>query len=83
MNPVSEYLAWQAVGQIFLKIDNGKWFCNQMMKVNDFSMKLDLSNRSLIMEVDNQKIIIDGNLGDFDYSPIVILSGYDAFEVTL
>ena len=41
----------------------------------DFSMELDLSNRSLVMEVDNQKIIIDGNVGDFEYSPIVILNG--------
>ena len=39
----------------------------------DFTMELDLSNRSLVMEVDNQKIIIDDNLGDFEYSPIVIL----------
>ena len=48
----------------------------------DFIMELDLSNRSLFMEVDNEKIIIDDNLGDFDYSPIVILSRY-APEVTL
>ena len=48
----------------------------------DFTMELDLSNRSLVMEVDNQKIIIDGNLGDFEYSPIVIL-GYGANGVTL
>ena len=48
----------------------------------DFSMELDLTNRSLVMEVDNEKIIIDGNLGDFDYSPIVILTS-GAPEVTL
>ena len=47
----------------------------------DFTIELDLSNRSLVIEVDNQKIIIDGNIGDFDYSPIVILDSYD--EVTL
>ena len=39
----------------------------------DFTMQLDLANRSFVMEVDNQKITIDGNIGDFDYSPIVIL----------
>ena len=27
-----------------------------------------------LMKVDNAKIIIDDNFGDFDYSPIVILS---------
>ena len=48
----------------------------------DFTMELDLSNRSLIMEVDNEKILLDGNLGDFDYSPIVILY-HGAPEVTL
>ena len=46
----------------------------------DFTMELDLSNRTLVMEVDNEKIIIDGNIGDFNYSPIVIL--YEA-EITL
>ena len=45
----------------------------------DFTMELDLSNRTLVMEVDNEKIIIDSNIGDFDYSPIVIL---DIFEIT-
>ena len=48
----------------------------------DFTLELDLTNRSLVMEVDNEKIIIDGNLGDFDYSPIVILTS-GAPEVTL
>ena len=47
----------------------------------DFTMELDLSKRSLVMEVDNQKIIIDGNLGDFNYSPIVILNY--GHEITL
>ena len=41
----------------------------------DFTMELDLSNRSFAMEVDNEKIIIDGNIGDFQFSPIVILKG--------
>ena len=39
----------------------------------DFTMELDLSNRSLIMEVDNQKILLDGNIGNLEYSPIIIL----------
>ena len=50
----------------------------------DFTMELDLTNRSLVMEVDNEKIIIDDNVGDFEYSPIVILyGGLFAPEVTL
>ena len=40
----------------------------------DFTMELDLTNRNLVMEVENEKILLDGNLGDFDYSPILILS---------
>ena len=48
----------------------------------DFTMELDLSNRTLVMEVDNEKIIIDSNIGDFDYSPIVILDRF-APEITL
>ena len=35
----------------------------------DYTMELDLSNRSLVMEVDNEKITLDGNIGDFQYSP--------------
>ena len=53
----------------------------------DYTMELDLSNRSLVMEVDNEKIIIDGNIGDFEYSPIVILKPFKGLghplEITL
>ena len=52
----------------------------------DFTMELDLSNRSLVMEVDNKKITIDGNIGDFEYSPIIILRNkqfYTNLEITL
>ena len=52
----------------------------------DFTMELDLSNRSLIMEIDGEKIILDVNLGDFQFSPIVILAGdtaSDTPEITL
>ena len=48
----------------------------------DFTMELDLSNRSFAVEVDKTKIIIDANIGDFKYSPIVILSP-DSPEVTV
>ena len=40
----------------------------------DFTFKLDLSNRSFVMWINNEKIIIDSKIGDFQYSPIVILS---------
>ena len=37
------------------------------------------------MEVDNQKITIDGNIGDFEYRPIVIAKTFrgEPLEVTL
>ena len=46
-------------------------------------MELDLSNRSFIMEVGNQRIIIDGNIGDFEYSPVVFFENYAEPEVTV
>ena len=48
----------------------------------DFTLELDLSNRSLVMVVNNEKITLDGNIGDFKYSPIVIFGG-DTPEITL
>ena len=48
----------------------------------DFTMELDLFNRSLIMEINGEKIILDANLGDFQFSPIVILYE-DTPEITL
>ena len=39
----------------------------------DFTFELDLSNRSLVMEIDDERIILDANLGDFQYSPFVRL----------
>ena len=38
----------------------------------DFTMELDLSKRSFVMEINGEKITLDGNIGDFQYSPIVI-----------
>ena len=55
---------------------------NRYYPGGDFTVELDLSNRSLVIEVDNEKILLDGNLGDFEYSPIVIL-GSLAPKVTL
>ena len=52
-------------------------------------MELDLSNRSFVMEIDGETIIIDENIGDLQYSPIVMtfdkdkLSESDFNEITL
>ena len=48
----------------------------------DFTMELDLSNRSFVMEINGEKIILDANIGDFQYSPIVILY-YDEVEIAI
>ena len=47
----------------------------------DYTMEMDLTNRSLVMWINNEKIILDGSIGDFQFSPIVILR--EALEVTL
>ena len=49
---------------------------------SDFTMELDLTNRSFVMWIDNEKIVLDENIGDFQFSPIVILSLF-APEITL
>ena len=49
----------------------------------EFTMELDLFNRSLVMEIDNERIILDANLGDLQYSPFVRLSPYFDQEVIL
>ena len=48
----------------------------------DFTFELDLSNRSLVMEINDERIIIDANLGDFEYSPFIRLTN-SAPKVTL
>ena len=40
----------------------------------DFKMELDLSAKTFAMELDAKRIIIDSNVGDYEFSPIVILS---------
>ena len=37
----------------------------------DFTLELDLSKRSLVMEIDYERITLDANLGDFQYSPFL------------
>ena len=49
----------------------------------DITMELDLSNRNLVMEIENERIILDANLGDFQYSPFVRLNPCFTEQVTL
>ena len=49
----------------------------------DFTMELDLTNRSFVMWIDNEKIVIDENIGDFQFSPIVIFWNAYRHEITL
>ena len=53
----------------------------------DVTMELDSSTRSLVMWINNEKIRLDGKIGDFQYSPIIIFRGfswpYGPYEVTL
>ena len=49
----------------------------------DFTFELDISNRSLVMEIDDERIILDANLGDLQYSPFVRLSALFTEQVTL
>ena len=48
----------------------------------DFTLKLDLSTRNLVMWIDHEKIVLDHNISDFQYSPIIILEA-DSPEITL
>ena len=52
----------------------------------DFKMEMDASQKTLSLEVDGEKITIDADIGDFQYSPIVILYQADdspGLELTL
>ena len=39
----------------------------------DFKMELDYGKKTLSFEENGEKVIIDANVGDFQFSPIVIL----------
>ena len=41
-----------------------------------YKMELDLMNRTFIVEFDNEKIMIDSKIGDYDFSPIVMFGNY-------
>ena len=52
----------------------------------DFKMELDYAKKTLSFEENGEKVIIDANVGDFQYSPIVILRKDEdspEFEITL
>ena len=52
----------------------------------DFTMELDYSKKTFSFEEKREKVIIDSNIGDFQYSPIVILYKWASspeFEITL
>ena len=49
-------------------------------------MELDYAKKTLSFEENGEKVIIDANVGDFQYSPIVILRKDEdspEFEITL
>ena len=68
-------------GRTVNKVQKVKGFMVHTTPAGDYTLELDLSNRSLVMEINNKKITLDDNLGDFEYSPIVI--GYNNREITL
>ena len=52
----------------------------------DFKMELNMMNKVLTMQVDGENFVLDENLGDFEFSPIVTIGQYDEsplVEVTL
>ena len=52
----------------------------------DFKMELDYSKKTLSLEENGEKVTIDENVGDFQFSPIIILYkslSSPFFEVTL
>ena len=48
----------------------------------DYKLEMDLSAKTFTMELDGERYILDANLGDFSFSPIVILT-HEAPEITL
>ena len=46
-----------------------------------YKMELDLLNRILVMECNEEKIVIDPKIGDFEYSPVVIFGHYNSHSV--
>ena len=48
----------------------------------DYKMELDLSAKNFVMELEGERITIDSNIGDYEFSPIVILD-HRSPELTL
>ena len=56
---------------------------HKLEKMLIFDQKiLEVANRSFVMWINNEKIIIDSKIGDFQYSPIVIMT-INSPEITL
>ena len=71
----------RTVNQVQKVLKDGLLMKFHYTPAGDYTLELDLSNRSLVMEINNEKITLDDKLGDFEYSPIVI--GYKNLEITL
>ena len=46
-----------------------------------YKMKLDLLDRIFVMECDEETIVIDPKIGDFEYTPVVIFGNYNSHSV--
>ena len=46
-------------------------------------MELDVMNRSLVMECNGERIIIDSRIGNYDFSPIVMFVESNPVDITL
>ena len=50
------------------------WSYNGYHPGGVFIMELDLSKRTFVIEFGGERITLDENIGDFQYSPILILA---------
>ena len=48
-----------------------------------YEMELDVLKRSLVMECNGERIMIDSRIGDYDFSPIVMFVNSNPVEITL
>ena len=61
----------------------------QVIKTNGFypectyKLELDLPNKTFGMELNGEKIMIDSNIGDYDYSPVVMFGDTGSIEAML
>lgn len=48
-----------------------------------YKMEVDLMNRSLVMESNDERIMLDSNIGDLNFSSIVMFGYYPSVEITI